>query len=151
MSSHPVGDSVAVAVRRDANVLFVRRAGTDPWTGIWWLPGGGRDASETLADAATRELWEETALTVTANDLERLTSVVATAPTGSRRRFTLFAVDAPGRAVQLNEENDAATWKPPAYFLSQPLGRFRQRSPLMPGWIDDVAVPFIQHLDSRPR
>ena len=38
----------------------------DPATGrlFWVLPGGGREADETFAEAATREVWEETGVAV---------------------------------------------------------------------------------------
>lgn len=50
----------AVAVRDDA-ILLIRR-GTPPGQGLWSVPGGRVQRGETLAEAARREMWEETGL-----------------------------------------------------------------------------------------
>ncbi len=55
-------DNVVVALR-DGHlaVLFVRRA-RDPFQGMWAFPGGFVEPNETVAEAAVRELREETSL-----------------------------------------------------------------------------------------
>ncbi|WP_029075692.1 NUDIX hydrolase [Kaistia adipata] len=61
----PVGPvlGVSVAVWRDGKVLLVQR-GHAPWRGAWSLPGGRVERGERLAEAAARELAEETGLTL---------------------------------------------------------------------------------------
>jgi 8-oxo-dGTP pyrophosphatase MutT (NUDIX family) len=66
--------------RRAVRVLVVDEAdrmllfqdsdlGLDPVAHWWVTPGGGVDAGESDDDAAMRELWEETGLTVARDDL----------------------------------------------------------------------------------
>lgn len=45
------------------HVLLIQR-GHDPYAGKWALPGGYVDPGETSANAASRELWEETNVVV---------------------------------------------------------------------------------------
>src|SRR5436190_23199109 len=52
-------DIVVVTREVQPRVLLIRRK-HDPFVGKWALPGGYLDMDETLADAARRELQEET-------------------------------------------------------------------------------------------
>lgn len=92
-STHPRPiPAVIAAVIRDRQVLLVRRA-NPPDAGRWGFPGGKIDHGETLFDAATRELAEETG--VTAEPLRVFTAVDAFdhAATGDlHRHFILIAV-----------------------------------------------------------
>ncbi len=54
---------VSTLVRRGESVLLVRR-GKAPLRDIWAFPGGSVEFGESLAEAAAREVLEETGLTV---------------------------------------------------------------------------------------
>ena len=60
MENRPKLAALAVVVR-DAHVLLVRRR-NPPDVGLWGYPGGHVEWGETVAEAAMRELHEETAL-----------------------------------------------------------------------------------------
>ena len=62
---------VDVVVPSEEGVVLIRR-GTDPYEGMWALPGGFAEVGETLENAAVREAKEETNLDV---ELERLVGV----------------------------------------------------------------------------
>lgn len=55
--------AVSAAIVRDGRVLVVRRAQA-PAQGLFTLPGGVVEVGETLTEAVTREVREETALSV---------------------------------------------------------------------------------------
>jgi 8-oxo-dGTP pyrophosphatase MutT (NUDIX family) len=98
-----VSDEVLVSVRRGSSFLVLLRA---PWKkGYWHLAGGGVEAGETDAEAAARELLEETGLeAATLDDLGddlRYDDV----------RVHAFAAETPaGWEPTLNEEHDDYRW-----------------------------------------
>lgn len=62
---------VDVVIPSEGGVVLIRR-GTDPYEGMWALPGGFVELGETVENAAVREAKEETNLDV---ELERLVGV----------------------------------------------------------------------------
>ena len=58
-------------VERQLEVLLIRR-GKPPYEGAWALPGGFVEPDEDLAEAATRELLEETGIGVEPDSLQQV-------------------------------------------------------------------------------
>ncbi|WP_367351892.1 NUDIX hydrolase [Achromobacter animicus] len=87
----PIAATIA-AVVRDGHVLLVRRA-NPPDQDRWAFPGGKIDAGERLADAAARELLEETGVTAEPLHVFDAVDVFDRDDTGAlRRHFILIAV-----------------------------------------------------------
>lgn len=63
-----VGVGVGAVIVRDGRVLMLRRIRI-PEAGMWDLPGGKVDLGETMEDAVTREVREETGLDATVKEL----------------------------------------------------------------------------------
>ncbi|MDE1569395.1 NUDIX hydrolase [Aquabacter sp. P-9] len=59
------GCAALAVLRRGAQVLLVRRA-NPPDAGLWGFPGGRMEWGETIAEAAVRELFEETGIAAAA-------------------------------------------------------------------------------------
>src|SRR3954465_2745107 len=76
---------------RGQRVLLIRR-GKPPRAGQWSLPGGGQQLGETLREAITREVREETGLELA--DLRLLTTVdLVERDTDGRVRYHYTLVD----------------------------------------------------------
>ena len=102
---------VSVLARRDARVLLVRR-GRPPREGAWALPGGKVDAGERLAEAAAREVREETGITV--DHLRRidLAEIIDRDDSGGlRSHHVLVVFEGAVRSGTLTAGDDAAEVK----------------------------------------
>jgi 8-oxo-dGTP diphosphatase len=58
---------VGAVVIKDDRIILVRR-GCAPSEGLWAIPGGMLELGETIQEAADREMFEETGVTVRAKD-----------------------------------------------------------------------------------
>jgi 8-oxo-dGTP diphosphatase len=90
-----------IICEQDRHVLLVRKPG-----GRWTLPGGKLERGESAADAAARELWEETGLRVDA-----LMYVLELEADGTRHHVFEASVLNLGQLRPLNEISDC-TWHP---------------------------------------
>lgn len=86
----PIAATIAVVIR-DGQVLLVRRA-NPPDAGRWGFPGGKIERGETLAQAALRELKEETGISATEPRIFTALDAFDHGPGGDlRRHFILVA------------------------------------------------------------
>lgn len=88
-------------------VALVRRA-MRPRKGTWVFPGGYVDAGESVDDAARREVFEETGLTVR---LERLIGVYSRA--GDETVLIVYAGEVVGGELTAGDEEQEAAWFSP--------------------------------------
>ena len=108
--------AVSAAIIRDGHVLIVRRA-RPPAHGLFTLPGGVVEAGETLAEAITREVREETGIAVEPVALAGYREVVARDADGRvERHFVILSFAARWLAGEpaLNEELAEARWLRPS-------------------------------------
>jgi ADP-ribose pyrophosphatase YjhB (NUDIX family) len=115
----PVLGVLAVALRPGAVLLVQRR--NPPDAGLWGYPGGKVEAGETVADAALRELKEETGLSAAAGAQLGTKDIIHRAPDGALRfHFFLVAVACKGASGVPVAADDAiaARWVPDAEVLA---------------------------------
>ncbi len=108
--------AVSAAIVRDGKVLLVRRA-RNPALNLYTLPGGAVETGETLAEAAAREVREETALEIDVIGLAGHREVIVRDAEGRvERHFVIMCHAARWRAgeVVLNDELDDARWLVPS-------------------------------------
>lgn len=94
----------SVIPERDGRIVLVRRA-MNPARGAWVFPGGYVDRGETIEEAARRETWEETGLTVR---LERLLGVYSRA--GDDVVLVVYAGQVEDGELVAGEEEMEAAW-----------------------------------------
>jgi ADP-ribose pyrophosphatase YjhB (NUDIX family) len=104
--------AVSAAIFRDGKVLAVRRA-RKPALNLYTMPGGVVEIGETLFEAMTREVREETALTIEPVALAGHREEIQRDAQGLvERHFIILCFAARWLAgeVALNEELDDARW-----------------------------------------
>lgn len=104
--------AVSAAIVRDGQVLVVRRA-RKPALGVYTMPGGVVEAGETLIEAVTREVREETGMAIAPVTLAgHREAIIRDADGRVERHFVIlcFASRWLGGEPVLNEELDDARW-----------------------------------------
>lgn len=108
--------AVSAAIIRDNKVLVVRRA-RKPALNLYTLPGGAVELGESLTNATTREVREETALAIEPVALAGHREVIMRDAQGRiERHFVIlcFAARLLGGELMLNDELDDARWIDPS-------------------------------------
>lgn len=106
---------VGVVARREGRVLLVRRA-RPPRLGQWGLPGGAQHVGETVAEAAVREVREETGLEVVPAGIVTVVDGITRDAEGAvLYHYTLVevAADAPEGDPVAGDDVDAVRWATP--------------------------------------
>lgn len=108
----------AVLVDDDGRVLLVKR-GHAPQQGCWSVPGGRVEPGETPAEAAVREVFEETGLVVTVG--EELWTATVPFDAGHVYEVHDFAATVIGGVLRCGDDADDARWVAPAELDGLPL------------------------------
>ena len=107
--------AVSAAILREGKVLAVRRA-RQPAINLYTMPGGVVETGETLFEAVTREVREETGLEIQPVALAgHREAIMRDAQGAVERHFIIMCFAAFWQAgeVSLNEELDDARWLTP--------------------------------------
>jgi ADP-ribose pyrophosphatase YjhB (NUDIX family) len=97
----------ATIPEHDGQILLTRRS-ISPAKGRWTFPGGFVDFGERTRDAAVRETWEETGLTV---DIAGLVGVYSY---GDSPVIIVYRAAVTGGTLSTSSESDAVEWVKPA-------------------------------------
>ena len=107
-------DGASIALFKDRKILVVKR-GRAPFAGLWSLPGGKVEGSETPRQAVCRELKEETGIEA---EIEGIVDTVRVAAgnDGSGQavtcRLTVYYGRPSGGTLQAGSDAEAAEWVP---------------------------------------
>lgn len=97
--------NVAV-INRHKQVLLLKRGPTAPYNpNNYCFPGGTVEENESLEDAASRELYEETGIVVDNNSLEKMVIVYP-----SSYKKIIFVTKVDDAEVRLNYEHTHYVW-----------------------------------------
>ncbi len=104
--------AVSAAIFRNGKVLLVRRA-RSPGKGFYSLPGGRVEFAESLHQALTREVDEETGLEI---DIVGLAGWREVLPSAGGGHYVIMSFAARWRANEpvLNDEHDDFKWLAPS-------------------------------------
>jgi ADP-ribose pyrophosphatase YjhB (NUDIX family) len=104
--------AVSAAIFRDGKILLVRRA-REPARGVYTFPGGRVEFGETLTEALTREIREETQLTIEIVGLAGWREALPAQAGGGHFVILPFAARWIAGEPVLNDELDDAQWRVP--------------------------------------
>lgn len=111
----PVAAAAGIAFDADGRVLLVRR-GQPPNHDVWSVPGGRIEPGEAAADAAAREVGEETGLVVRAVELVAAVDWIERTDGGTLRVHYVildYLVEVVGGELRAGDDAAEARWVDP--------------------------------------
>lgn len=121
--------AVAIVTRREDNTFLLVQRGEDPGKGLWGLPGGFVEMGETVSEALTREILEETGYTIEIgalvgvwsfyNDSKKIAGVAV-----------IYETRVTGGELHIASDSTAAEWVTYARALEFPLAFDAHRAAL---------------------
>jgi 8-oxo-dGTP diphosphatase len=117
-----------VCLDSEGRILLARASSSITLQGRWFLPGGGVDHGETPTDSLTREMEEESGLTVTVGPLLDVLSDVRTIPDGTNLHTVRIIYRVASWSGTLRPEvggtTDAVGWFTPEEVRHMPLAHY---------------------------
>jgi len=119
----PLATVGVLVVGPSGRVLLVR---THKWRGRWGVPGGKVEYGERMAEAARREVLEETGLEIADLHWAPVQEAVESPEFHRPAHFVLlnYVARSDGERVRLNAEADAHAWVEPEEALEMDLNSF---------------------------
>lgn len=103
---------VSVLIEKDGKILLVKR-GIKPWKGKWSLPAGYQELGEEPAEAAARELGEETGVEVDPGELEAVENIFLRLPDGKNIVNSLYRTESYRGKPEARQEIERAEFRNP--------------------------------------
>lgn len=110
--------SASVVLWRGPEILVMKRAGGFS-AGGWFIPGGHLEAGERPHEAAAREVFEETGITVDAASLQLVDVMTYEAGSGTAHTVIYNGDCPPGAEAAINEEHTVSRWMTPEAYIAR--------------------------------
>lgn len=118
MKQYPIVGVGAVVIY-NSKVLLVQR-GTEPYKGLWCIPGGKVEFGETLQQASEREILEETGIVIKAKEPIYSFDIIESDSQGNPMHLIVIDLNAEYVSGKIRADSDALAAK---WFSKDEIGR----------------------------